>query len=294
MPSPFAARIFRDLSLLPLGIFVALLAGCDPNDAAGSRKRIRSQDVPRVNEILRQDIAEHRVAVRKAAEAIRPLYAESDPGTLEQRMRQRLQSLQEPPRGILELIASPSTFLTAIASDGIVIARDNEPDKMKGEDFGQRYPIIGQTLHDGEPRHGLAEFKSDDPAEPPSYSMIFVHPVMDIDEGRVVGAIVVGIPLWRWAQRCSRQIRVDRAKEMEAGLIVWVYLVKGDQVFHFGTPPELDQKLPGHAERQAGMKRSPGGFTGVLSVVGRAHGYGMIPLPYIGDDIELLIVRADP
>lgn len=282
--------------LLLLAALIALSGafGCEGDGAPLSRQRIRSEDVPRVKEMLRQDIVDHRVAVRKAAEVIRPIYAEEDPAQLEKRMRQRLQALQEPPRGILELIASPLTFLTAVASDGIVIARDREPDKMRGEDFGQRFPIIDQTLHDGEPRHGLVEFPSPDPAEPSSFSMIFVHPVTDPVEGRVMGAVVAGIPLWRWAQRCSRQIRVERAKKIEAGLIVWVYLVKGEQVFHFDTPPELDAVLPEASVRRVGLEGNPGGFTGHLKLHGKSYGYGMIPLPYLGDDVALLIVRSDP
>ncbi|MDH5492331.1 MAG: hypothetical protein OEY14_10290 [Myxococcales bacterium] len=290
-PAPrHAPRILALIALCLLGL--ASLAACGPGGASNARIQLRDDHIPRVKSILREDIEAHRVGVRKAAKLLSRGFVLTDLDRREREMRRVMQRIQEAPRGIGEFVFSPMAFLAAVGADGVVIARDMEPDPMKGQDFGQRYPLVHQALAEGRPGHGLAEFPSSVEGEPSSWSMIFVHPVFH--RAQVAGAIVAGIPLWRWAQRATRQIRVERAPEIEEGLTVWAYLIKGDRIFHYDTPPDLDAAMPPISEIWAGLERSPGGFTGELQLLSRWYAYGAIPLEYLGDDMALLMFRADP
>jgi hypothetical protein len=120
--------------------------------------------------------------------------------------------------------------------------------------------------------------------------MLFVHPARR--GGEIVGAVVAGIPLWRMAQRLGRQLQAERAEE--DGVILWVYAYKGDELHHFGTPPDLDTVVPDAATRRAGLERSPGGFTGEVQQFGRWYAWGVLPVPRIGDDVGLVLFRSDP
>jgi hypothetical protein len=109
-----------------------------------------------------------------------------------------------------------------------------------------------------------------------------------------VGAVLAGTPLWRTAQRLGRQLQADQANEISNGLILWVYLYRGDQLHHHGTPADLDTIVPDAAARTAGLARSPGGFTGEVAQFGRWYAYGVVPLPRIADDVGAVIFRSDP
>jgi len=173
-----------------------------------------------------------------------------------------------------------------------VMARDSTPDTMKGEDFGTRYPLVHAALARGETGHVLAEFPSMEEGGEPSFSMIFVAPVRQ--DGEIVGALVAGIPLWRWAQRLTRQLHVEQAADLPKGLVLWVYLTKGERLFHMGTSPDLDEVVPDAASRREGLAASPGGYTGQLQLYGRWYAYGFVPMPNLGDDVGMLLFRADP
>jgi hypothetical protein len=120
--------------------------------------------------------------------------------------------------------------------------------------------------------------------------MLFVHPVRR--DGAVVGAVAAGIPLWRWSQRLSRQLQVDHADQ--AGLVLWVYAYKDDRLFHHGTPELLDPLVPDGAARRAGLERSPGGFTGQLQMQSRWYGYGVLPVPSLGEGAGVIVFRSNP
>jgi hypothetical protein len=57
-----------------------------------------------------------------------------------------LRILQQPKKGIDEFVASPMSFLAAIGVDGVVIARDREVDRMRGQDFKTRFEVVRQAL----------------------------------------------------------------------------------------------------------------------------------------------------
>ena len=87
---------------------------------------------------------------------------------------------------------------------------------------------------------------------------------------------------------------LGKESEINQGLILWVYLYRGDQLHHHGTPADLDTIVPDAAARNAGLARSPGGFTGEVAQFGRWYAYGVVPLPRIADDVGAVIFRSDP
>lgn len=284
------------LVLLVLGALTA----CGPSGAPETRRAIRSEDMPRVKELLAQDRLQHRAGIRNAAHLLRRGFAVEDPGTRERQMRTALRRIQQPSvRGtVAEFVSSPMSFLAAIDTDGVVIARDAENDQMRGENFGERFEVVQAALRDGVNGRGLGEFPAIDeegnPAEgESSWAMLFAAPVDH--QGERVGAVLAGIPLWREAQRLSNQLRVDRASRIQEGLIVWVYMYKGEQIFYGpDQPPEVTEMVPDHATRTNGLARSPGGFTGDLQLHGRWYGYAVVPTPSIGEDVGVVVMRSDP
>ncbi len=274
-----------------MALSVLLLAGCG-GDAHNARRVIREEHVPYLQEIIGEDMERHREGVRDAADRLVRGFVLEDPLQREHDMRIALERIQEPPRGVPEFIASPMSFLAAVAKDGTVIARDvsDEDDRMQGEDFGERYGAVRRALTEGRAGYELGEFPSEEEGGKSSWSMLFVQPVER--EGEVVGAVVAGIPLWRMAQRLGRQLQAEHAGE--DGTILWVYMYKGDELHHFGTPPDLDTVVPDAAARRQGFERSPGGFTGQVQQFGRWYGWGVVPAPRVADDVGLIVFRSDP
>ncbi len=77
-------------------------------------------------------------------------------------------------------------------------------------------------------------------------------------------------------------------------LVLWAYVYKGDRLFHFGTPELVDPMIPDGATRAAGLEGSPGGFTGQFQLNTRWYAYGVLPVPSIGEDVGLVLVRSNP
>ncbi|MBW1760290.1 MAG: cache domain-containing protein, partial [Deltaproteobacteria bacterium] len=182
---------------------ITALAACE-NTAAVERTERQIQDVdrPRVQALVEQDLAQHQAGVVKAAQKLAPGFAVTDPAARESQVRSALRILQQPRKGIDEFVASPMSFLAAVGVDGLVIARDREPDRMKGQDFKTRFDVVQEALG-GSTATGLGEFYAKDPNAPSSWSILFAAP--SVRDDRVVGAVLAGIPLSRLAQRLSRQ-----------------------------------------------------------------------------------------
>jgi len=271
------------------GIFLltaALLVGCE-DDAAIKRAeaRIREVDLPRVQALIEQDLANHQAGVAKAAAKLAPGFAVSDPKARESQVRAALRILQQPKRGIDEFVASPMSFLAAVGLDGVVIARDREPDRMAGQDFKSRFEVVGQALG-GTAATALGEFYAKDPEAPSSWSILFSAPSLRDD--RVVGAVLAGIPLSRLAQRLSRQFRV----EQQEGAAVWVYLYKGSRLFHWDTPPQIDALVRDPVARAERLAASSAGYTERVRLQGELQVYGVFPLELLGPDVGTVIFRA--
>ena len=270
--------------LLLLGLLV--LIGCEDNAAvARTQTQLRDVDFPRVQSLVEQDLANHQAGVVKAADKLAPGFSVSDPEKRETQVRAALRILQEPKRGIDEFVASPMSFLAAVGLDGVVIARDRDPDRMKGQDFKSRFAPVAQALG-GTASTGLGEFYAQDPNAPSSWSILFAAP--SLRDGKVVGAVLAGIPLSRLAQRLSRQFRV----EQEAGAPVWVYLYKGNRLFHWDTPPEVDLLVRDPAARAKGLAASPTGYVEKARLQGELQLYGVFPLALLGADVGAIIFRT--
>jgi len=274
---------------MPWGILLltlTVLAGCEDRPALErTEQQVRDDDVQRVRALIRHDLEHHQAGVGKAAQKLAPGFALSDPIAREAQVRAALRILQQPKRGIDEFVVSPMSFLAAIGADGVVIARDREPDRMKGQDFKARFEVVRQALG-GTASSGLGEFYASDPNAPSSWSILFAAP--SIDSGRVVGAVLAGIPLSRLAQRLSRQFRV----EQKAGAPVWVYLYKGDRLFHWDTPPEVDALIRDPNARAQGLSASPAGYMNRIRLQGELQVYGVFPLSLLGPDVGVIIVRT--
>ncbi len=263
-----------------------LLAGCESSAAVERTERtLRESDLPRIQELVETDLRNHQTGVVKAAAKLAPGFAVPDPAVREKEVRAALRILQQPKKGIDEFVASPMSFLAAIGTDGIVIARDRDPDRMAGQDFRTRFQVVRDALS-GAAATGLGEFYAKDPAAPSSWSVLFSAPSMRGE--RVVGAALAGIPLSRLAQRLSRQFRVERSGPNP----VWVYLYKGDRLFHWDTPPEVDALIRDPKARQKALAASPGGYTETARLQGELQVYGVFPLELLAEDVGVIIVRT--
>ena len=61
-----------------------------------------------------------------------------------------------------------------------------------------------------------------------------------------------------------------------------------------GFPPDLRELIPGPPARRAGLERSAGGFSGEVQQYGRWYGFGVIPVPTVGEDVTLILFRSEP
>ncbi|MGD8317862.1 MAG: hypothetical protein PVH21_02310 [Myxococcales bacterium] len=265
---------------------IALLGGCESRAAVErTRSHLREVDLPRVQALIDKDLQSHQAGVVKAADKLAPGFAVSDAAARESQIRAALKILQQPKKGIDEFVASPMSFLAAIGRDGIVIARDREPDRMAGQDYGSRFEVVRQALG-GSAATGLGEFYAKDPRAPSSWSILFGAP--SVRAGEVVGAVLAGIPLSRMAQRLSRQFRVEQTGSSP----VWVYLYKGERLFHWDTPPEVDALVRDPVARSKGLAASPAGYTDTVRLQGELQVVGVFPLPLLAPDVGAIIVRS--
>ena len=278
-------------ALLLLLLLPPLLVACGPDGAPHARQVIREKHATEVKTILVEDIVRHLRGVNAAAQRIVPGFAVEEPVKRESQVRTALRLLTKPPKGIPELVASARTFTAAVAADGVVLATDakDENDRMTGVDLGKTFPVLRDALG-GKTGYAIHQFPSLKPGVEGSISLLFAAPARKQES--VVGAVLTGIPLWRLAQRFTRQLQLDHVSEK--GAILWVYLYRGDKLHHFGTPPDLDTIVPDAAARKAGLARSPGGFTGEQLQFGRWYAYGVLPLRALGPDTGVIIFRSDP
>lgn len=279
---------------LRLALLLALLAstsgilGCETAEHA--QRVIHDSHVPRIQALVREDLERTDRGLQQAALRLGRGFSVSDPAQRAREMRRALALLTEPPRGIDELTISPISFVAVVGADGVVICRDRDPDPMAGQNAGEMFPSVRRTLTEGVSTRALVEWPGLVPTEPPAVLML--HAVPTDYEGRLAGAVIAGTPLWRTAQRLTRQLQAETANE--GGTIIWVYLYRGDTIHSRGTPADLDTIVPSAAERAAGLARSPGGFTGEVAQFGRWYAYGVVPLPELGDDVGFIVWRSDP
>jgi hypothetical protein len=278
------------ITLIPCLLF-ALLSACGPDGAPNARQVIRTKHADEIKALIVDDIDRHLRGVQAAAQRLVPGFAVADPVQRESQLRTALRLLTKPPRGIPELVASARTFTAAVDAQGLVLATDakDENDRMTGVNLKERFPVLRDALA-GKTGYAIHQFPSIKEGVEGSVSLLFAAPAKKQES--VVGAVLTGIPLWRLAQRLTKQLQLDHVGEK--GAILWVYVYRGDKLHHFGTPPDLDQVVPDSKVRAAGLARSPGGFTGQVIQFGRWYAYGVLPIRALGADVGVIIFRSDP
>jgi hypothetical protein len=278
-------------SLIALSLLAApalALGACE--SAEHAQHVIHDEHAPRIQELVREDLERTDRGLRAAALRLGRGYSVSDPTQRSREMRRALTLLTEPPRGIEEITISPISFIAVVGADGVVICRDRDPDPMAGQNAAEMFPSVRRAISEGVSTRALVEWPGLVPTEPPAILML--HAVPTYYQGQIAGAIIAGTPLWRTAQRLTRQLQAETADE--GGTILWVYLYRGDTIHSRGTPADLDTIVPDAAARAAGFARSPGGFTGEIAQFGRWYAYGVVPLPELGDDVGFIVWRSDP
>lgn len=275
--------------LKTFALSLLVLTGACGKTSESAEASIAQTHIKQVRSWVTRTLVRHRKGVMLAAQRLAPGFEVEPEETRRAQMRIALKLMGQPPRGVSELIASPKSFLAAVDTKGIVLARDAQAsaDRMQGRDLSALSPILRAVR--GQPADGLVVFPSLDAGEP-SVSLVFAHPI-SLNKQQV-GTLVVGIPLWRLAQQFSQQLRLTYAKH--ADLVLWVYLYHENRIHHFGTPPELDQALPPMKKLRAELKRTPDGFTTSVNVVGRPYAVGVYPLPTLSPQTGVIIVRSDP
>jgi hypothetical protein len=264
-----------------------LCAACSKGDAPHARELIRKQHAPRVEKFVLELLARHDQGLRQAADRISAGFVRVEGEKQEADMRQVLKLIRSPKRGVPELVISPMSFIAVVGKDGRCIARDVEPDHMKGMDLGGLFPVVADALK-GKQSLGMGEFKSPEDGKP-SVTILMAAPAHY--KGEVVGALVLGIPLWRLQQVLTKQLQMELSSKKP--IVIWVYVYRGDELHNHGTPPDLDKLVPDGNARRAGLANSPGGFTGAVAQYAYWYGYGVRPLRVFGPDIGVVIFRME-
>jgi len=278
------------IGMLCAALSVPLAVGCD--DGLGGvpqQTKIIHEHGPHVAKVVTDDIVRHRRGLQRAADRISAGFVRAKPERIEREMRVVMKMIRGTKKGVPELVISPMSFMAVVGLDGKVIARNAEPDKMRGMDLAAMFPQVKSALA-GTLAMGLGEFASLEEGGEPSVTYVMAAPAHYRD--KVVGALVIGIPLWRWSQRLSRQLQGEAAGG--PATVLWVYVYRGDKLYHHGTPRDLDLVVPDAAARATGLGASPGGYTGKLQQFGYWYGYGVRPIRVLGDDVGVVIFRMDP
>jgi hypothetical protein len=282
----------RSLGFSSLGLCVCLL-GCGPEGAPRARARVRTELAPRAAAIVLEDLVRHTQGLRYAANRIAAGFVKVEGEQQDHDMRQVLKLVRNPKKGVEHLVISPMSFLAVVDEQGVVIARDLERDKdqMKGMDLAKDFPSVKAALA-GTEGYEVGEFKSLNEGGKPSVTIVMAAPARY--RGEIVGAMVLGIPLWRLQQRISKQLQSEEAGKPNASSVLWAYLYRGDELHMHGTPRDLDQLVPDGKARNAGLARSPGGFTGEAAQFGYWYGYGVRPLRVLGPDVGMVVFGIEP
>ncbi|HKU36795.1 MAG TPA: hypothetical protein VJR89_01575 [Polyangiales bacterium] len=269
---------------------VMLSCACGAEGAPNARAHIHNEHGPRVQALVLDTLARHTQGLTHGADRIAAGFVRVSGEQQESDMRQVLKLLRSPKKGVPELVISPMSFLAVVGKDGKCIARDMEQDKdkMRGMDLGKDFPSVRAAL-EGKTGLEVGEFASTEPGGKPSVSIVMAAPAHY--QGQVVGALVLGIPLWRLQQQLSKQLQMELAGKDR--VVIWVYVYRGDELHHHGTPPDLDKLVPDAKARQAGLAKSPGGFTAAVQQYAFWYGYGVRPLRALGPDLGVVIFRME-
>ena len=272
----------------PLLLF--LLLGCD-EPPSKARKLVREVHAEEVVEVVYDDIDFLMTGTCAAAKKLAPGLDVSAP---EKELRAALRILRAPPpRGLSELAGAAISFLAVLDDNGVVLARDmkdEERDRMRGQNYAARYDVVGNALEELTNKHALIEFPALEEEAESSWSYVFVCPI--VRDGKLIGAAMSGIPLQRWANRISRKGVFDHSDQKNLHYAVFFY--RGAREFHPKSGAAVIVGLPDEKERKSSLKKSPGGYTGEFVLGSQRYGFGVLPIPSLGPDTGVMIVRSEP
>lgn len=258
-----------------VSLWVGWVVACHDPKASLDRNAIVLDDAPKVIEMVRADLKHHEEGLLQLAQKLGPGF-DLLPERKEKELRLAMRILLKPPKGIQSLYASPRTFVASVDTTGQVICRDSEPDRLRGFKLSDVSKAVKHLLAGENFQHEIIELPNPEDAGKPSVVWLMGAPVYQPETHQISGAVVLGIPLWRYAQRITKQLQVNHLSEKE--MIVWAYLMRGNRLHHFGTPPDLDKMIPKPETIAAGLARSKGGFTGQFNQFNRWYAYGVLPL----------------
>ena len=268
------------------------MLACGPAGAPSARAKIRTEHAPRAAAIVLEDLVTHTRGLRYAANRIAAGFVKVQGEQQDHDMRQVLRLVRNPKKGVSELVISAMSFLAVVDTNGVVIARDLDRDKdqMKGMNLAKDFATVRGALA-GTEGYEIGEFKNLNEGGKPSVTIVMAAPARFQD--KVVGAMVLGIPLWRLQQRISKQLQSEEAGKKDKSSVLWAYVYRGDELHMHGTPRDLDTLVPDGKARSAGLAKSPGGYTGELAQYGYWYGYGVRPLRVLGPDLGLVVFRME-
>ena len=253
------------LSSPPVAVARSALSGCGPDGAPNARKVIRETHAAEVKHLVVDDIDDHLVGVKAAGARVAPGFAVVDPKRRESQMRTAL---------------APADQATARHSSadrlGAHVHRSRRAERRRARHRRQR----GARPHDrGRPREAVRAGAQRSGGQRratrwtrflrskrgPRAAFRCCSRRLRAKDGKVVGAVLTGIPLWRLSQRLTKQLQLDHVSEK--GAILWVYVYQGDKLHHFGTPPDLDTMVPDAAGAKGRPGREPGRLHGRVHAV---------------------------
>lgn len=278
------------LGALPFSCCCLLLLACGVDDAPVARAKVRREHAPRAAAIVLEDLVNHTRGLRYAANRIAAGFVKVQGDQQDHDMRQVLRLVQNPKKGVPELVISAMSFIAVVDKNGVVIARDLDRDKdqMKGMNLAESFPSVKAALA-GTEGYEIGAFKTK--GGEPAVTIVMAAPARY--QGEIVGAMVLGIPLWRLQQRITKQLQGEEAGKKDASAVLWAYVYHGDKLHMHGTPPDLDQLVPDGKARKAGLAKNPGGYTGAVAQYGYWYGYGVRPLRVLGPDVGLVVFRME-
>ena len=293
-----AADANRLCTALYCTIFVVLALSCGEDEPSVHEKKLRNVHAPQVHSMVRKDLKEHAQGINDAASRLVPLFTPPDDFNnkeggdytpKEEALRKEMRRIKHIKFGVPALSSSPATLFAIVDRKGVILARHAKNDTLRGSNYGKRFKVIPKSLKEKKSKKELVLFKAQKGGKD-SYSMLWVAPI--VVQGKSRAALILAMPLWRFAQKISTQLRMNYASE--PNLILWAYTYKGKKLFEKGIPPEVKDITPSSKVWHKALKMNPSGATGTLRGFGLEYAWGAFPIKELAEDAGVLLLRAKP
>jgi hypothetical protein len=282
MPSAQSRLLTVTLSLL----LASSLAAC--TDHAKESEKLAIPQVEALAKNANDDVGQVERGLPGGAKGLLPLYAnKGDPHQDLPAVRRALVRIR---REVPDLTVAKSTFFALADDKGIAIRNDLEEDAMAGRNLVQLFPALSKTLA-GEYVTTTGTFV---PPAPGTHDKdwIAAAPVKD-DANAVVGMLVTGWTLKRYAYRLQEQLRHDMTEAQGNGKLPIDYVCMFDKDGAYcerQTPQVNEQALTdlGLFAKTAGA----GTVSGTLTLTDRPFGWAAVRLPKMGD-VGVVVLRSE-